>query len=348
MCEPLVARRSLDIVIGDTAQGLARAVVTYRSGDFPNQVMGQACCTPSRRRDTSIKRSDSTTSSRGSLPDVVQIPVGVFAMGTDDVIGFPQDGEGPVREVEVDPFEIGRTAVSNAEFADFVHATGYQTEAESFGWSFVFHLLLPDDLPPTRSVAAAPWWRQIHGADWRHPEGPESDLNGRENHPVVHISWHDAQAYCTWLDMRLPTEAEWERAARGGLDGKRYAWGNEYRPDGRVMCNIFEGTFPTVNTAEDGYLGTAPVDSFPANGYGLHNVAGNVWEWCSDWFSPTWHRNAQRNNPAGPSSGDTRVIKGGSYLCHDSYCNRYRVAARSSNTPESSSGNMGFRVARSI
>lgn len=267
-------------------------------------------------------------------------------MGTDDLDGYPADGEGPVRAVSVRPFYIDQFAVSNEQFEAFINATGYKTEAEQFGWSFVFGGLLPDDFTDTRAVAAAPWWRQVEGADWRHPFGAQSSLDGILNHPVVHVSWNDAQTYCSWAGKRLPTEAEWEYAARGGLEQKRFPWGDELAPGGEHMMNIWEGTFPSKNTLEDGFLGTAPVDAFPANGFGLHNVSGNVWEWCADWFSTDFHLNASLKNPSGPSSGEAIVIRGGSYLCHDSYCNRYRVAARSSNQPSSSTGNMGFRCAR--
>jgi len=266
-------------------------------------------------------------------------------MGTDRPYRWHGDGESPAREVELRPYRIGRCTVSNREFAAFIDATGYATEAERYGWSFVFHLFLPDDFPDTRAVAATPWWRQVFGADWAHPDGPQSDVEDRWDHPVVHTSWDDAQAYCKWAGMRLPTEAEWECAARGGLVQKRFVWGDEFSPGGQTMCNIFEGRFPVENTAEDGYVGTAPVDAFPANGFGLRNMAGNVWEWCNDWFHPTFHRSGSRTDPEGPLTGEARVMRGGSYLCHDSYCDRYRVSARSSNAPESSSGNLGFRVA---
>jgi formylglycine-generating enzyme required for sulfatase activity len=250
-------------------------------------------------------------------------------MGTDHG-RFPGDREGPVREVHTEAYAIGVAPVTNAEFARFVEATGLTTIAETDGWSFVFGGLLPDDFPPTRGVVGAEWWRAVEGADWRHPHGPQSDLAGRDDHPVVHVSWTEARAYAEWVGGRLPTEAEWERAARGGLDQAVYAWGDELTPGGHHMCNIWQGDFPSHNTLDDGHLGTSPVGSYPPNGWGLVDVAGNVWEWCADDF-------AERPGH--------KLVKGGSYLCHDSYCNRYRVGARSSNTLDTSTGNMGFRVA---
>lgn len=278
---------------------------------------------------------------------MVYLPGGRFLMGTDSTEGFAADGEGPVREVALDPFYIDACAVTNAQFKEFVEATGYVTEAERFGWSYVFWALVPPrNARSVRQVPqATPWWYPVEGASWRHPEGPYTGIRHRMNHPVVHVSWNDALAYCKWAGKRLPTEAEWEYAARGGLVQKRYPWGDELTPGGVHRCNIWQGRFPEVNTMEDGYLGTAPVDAFEPNGYGLYNVVGNVWEWCADWFSPDFHRKGPRENPKGPPTGEARVIRGGSYLCHASYCNRYRVAARSSNTPDSSSGNTGFRCA---
>jgi formylglycine-generating enzyme required for sulfatase activity len=277
---------------------------------------------------------------------MVLLPGGEFLMGTDSREGYPDDGEGPARTVRLAPFWIEKVAVTNQRFAEFVAATSYRTEAERFGWSFVFGGLLPDDFPPTRAVASAPWWRQVHGADWRRPEGPRSSSLDRPDHPVVHVTWNDAAAYCQWVGKRLPTEAEWEYAARGGLQQQRYPWGNELTPGGQHRMNVWQGRFPSSNTEEDGFRATAPVDSYPANGYGLFNMTGNVWEWCSDWFSPSFHRRGSRDNPVGPPSGEQRVMRGGSYLCHRSYCFRYRVAARSANTPDSSTGNLGFRCVR--
>ena len=286
----------------------------------------------------------------GSVDGMALIPGGEFLMGADDRDGFAADGEGPVRSVRVNPFYMDACAVTNQQFERFARETGYKTEAERFGWSFVFHMFLRPKARRTAKqvVSDAPWWWVINGAYWRRPEGPGSNLKRRWNHPVTHVSWNDAIAYCRWAGKRLPTEAEWEYAARGGLSQKRYAWGDELTPGGAHQCNIWQGVFPDANSADDGYKGTAPVDAYEPNGYGLYNVSGNVWEWTADWFSPTFHveagsMNGARDNPQGPPSGVAKTIRGGSYLCHDSYCNRYRVAARTSNTPDSSTGNLGFR-----
>jgi len=271
---------------------------------------------------------------------------GEFLMGSSDRFAYPDDGEGPTRRVRLDPFEIAPYAVTNADFARFVDETGHVTDAERYGWSFVFAGLLPDDFPPTRGVAAAPWWRQVEHADWRRPEGPQSDLEGRLDHPVVHVSWNDATAYCDWAGARLPTEAEWEYAARGGLEGMVFPWGDELEPGGQHRMNVWQGEFPGDNTLADGFLGTCPVDAFAPNDYGLHNVTGNVWEWCADWFSRDFHTRDKRTNPQGPIRGTRRSTRGGSYLCHHSYCRRYRVAARNSIEPDSTTGNTGFRCVR--
>jgi formylglycine-generating enzyme required for sulfatase activity len=258
-----------------------------------------------------------------------ELPGGTFEMGS-NYGPYPADCEGPVRKVALAPFRLAATAVTNAEFAAFATATGHRGDAERFGWSFVFGGFLPDDFPPTHAPAETPWWRQVFGADWRHPEGPGSDLDGRLDHPVVHVSHNDALAYCAWSGTRLPTESEWEYAARGGLRGMPYPWGEERDPGGTYRMNIWRGSFPDHNTAADGYAGTCPVDAFPPNGYGHFNMTGNVWEWCADWFG---------------RARDSRVLRGGSYLCHESYCSRYRTTARMPNTADSSTGNIGFRVA---
>ncbi len=276
--------------------------------------------------------------------ELVPLDGGTFVMGTDGSYGYAQDGEGPAHEVELAPFSISRCAVTNAEFQAFVDATGHRTEAEVFGWSFVFAGFLPGELE-TRAVVGAPWWRQIEGADWAHPEGAESGVGDRADHPVVHVSWNDAFAFCHWAGTRLPTEAEWEYAARGGLVQARFPWGDELEPGGLHRMNVFQGEFPAVNTEADGFAGTAPATTFEPNGYALHQMTGNVWEWTADWFDPGYYARSPRADPPGPQTGAAKVMRGGSYLCHASYCNRYRVDARSSNTPDSSTGNLGFRVA---
>ncbi|WP_263705702.1 formylglycine-generating enzyme family protein [Shouchella tritolerans] len=280
---------------------------------------------------------------------MVYLPGGEFLMGTNEKEGFPADGEGPVRKIKVDPFLIDQYTVTNAEYREFVQATGYVTESEKFGWSYVFHNFLPPQvLARVNRVVSTPWWCAVDGAFWYQPEGPGSTIDDRMDHPVVHVTWNDALAFCKWVGKRLPTEAEWEYAARGGHEQKRYPWGDELTPNGEHYCNIWQGKFPDKNTNEDGFKGTAPAKSFPENGFGLYNLSGNVWEWCSDWFSRSIHSRGGRENPQGPLKGKTKIMRGGSYLCHVSYCNRYRVAARTSNTPDSSSGHLGFRCVADV
>ena len=273
---------------------------------------------------------------------------GTFLMGASQPGRFPRDGEWPQREVMVSAFAIARDVVTNVQFADFVRATGYVTDAERFGWSFVFEALVPpaELLLIDKRSAETPWWVAVPRAYWAQPEGPHTTVTDRLHHPVVHVSWNDAQAYCEWSDTRLPTEAEWEFAARGGLKNALYPWGDELTVGGVHHCNIWQGTFPDHNTADDGYIGTAPVYAYPPNGYGLHNAAGNVWEWCRDSFSPSYRKTTSAIDPLCEDVSDSRSMRGGSFLCHESYCNRYRVAARSSNTADSSSSNISFRVVR--
>jgi len=274
---------------------------------------------------------------------MVLIPAGRFRMGSDDQFAYPDDGEGPPVDVDLGAYWIDACAVTSAEFAEFVSDSGYVTDAQHFGWSFVFAGLLPDDFPPTQAVKDAPWWRKVEGADWSHPEGPHSSVETRPDHPVVHVSWNDAAVYASWAGKRLATEAEWERAARGALDGKVFPWGDEFEPNGEHRMNVWQGEFPNRNSRADGFLGTAPARSFPANGFGLFNMTGNVWEWTTDWFQVDFRSRDRRRDPRGPARGADKVQKGGSYLCHHSYCRRYRVAARQRSTPDSSTGNVGFR-----
>lgn len=305
-----------------------------------------ACCAPPGGRTAAQPATVPSADHRGSLDGMVRILGGEFQMGSDDAEGFPADGEGPVRSVHVSTFHIDAYAVSNEKFAEFVDATGHLTEAERIGWSYVFAGFLPAALRRgAPRPARTPWWCGVTGARWDHPEGPGSTLQGRGDHPVVHISWNDAAAYCAWAGKRLPTETEWEYAARGGLEQKRYPWGDELDPGGEYRCNIWRGAFPTKNTATDGYRATAPVDAFDPNGFGLYNTSGNVWEWCADWWTVD-HPTGTAIGPKGPATGQEKVIRGGSHLCHSSYCNRYRVAARTAKTPDGASGHTGFRCAR--
>jgi sulfatase modifying factor 1 len=297
-----------------------------------------SCCAPSadRPHPTLVRVA-------GRGPHGIEqaaVPAQTFAMGDAHDDGARPDGERPVHPVRLAGFDIDATTVTVADFRGFAEATGYRTEAETFGWSAVFHLAVTDADRVAGRMGGTPWWLGVEGADWAHPGGPSSAAP--PDHPVVHVSWHDAQAYCAWAGRRLPTEAEWECAARGGQASLRYPWGDTL-PETHA-CNVWQGDFPTRNTADDGWLTTAPARSFPPNGYGLYQPVGNVWEWCADWFAADYYQQSPSDSPRGPAGGTARVIRGGSYLCHDSYCNRYRNAARSSNTPDSSTGNTGFRT----
>jgi len=301
--------------------------------------MSDQCCSPTRDTSATVRTA---VRRGGEHRGLVNVPGGVFLMGEDGPDAKVGDGEGPVREVEVAPFRLSATCVTNRQFAAFVKATGSVTEAERFGWSFVFHLLAPVEVrssPSVRRVAAAPWWLAVEGASWRSPDGPGSSIADRSQHPVVHVSHNDARAYCDWTGTRLPTEGEWEFAARGGLGQQRFPWGDDLTPNGRWRCNIWQGDFPHANTEDDGHLGAAPVRTYAPNGYGLYEMTGNVWEWTADhWAMPD-------GSPVDPAADGHLVRKGGSYLCHDSYCNRYRCAARDHSAPDDATGNIGFRVA---
>lgn len=309
-----------------------------------------ACCSPaaSGARTVGLREDHVAAPAGRQGPHAiaqVSVPGQLFLMGDQDG-GNPGDGEAPAHEVEVDPFTLDATPVTNADFAAFVAATGFRTEAEEFGYAAVFYLALAADADDiVGQPQQTPWWLGVRGADWAHPAGPHSTVEGLEEHPVVQVSWNDAAAYCAWAGRRLPTEAEWEAAARGGLASRRYPWGDEWGD--RHRCNIWQGSFPTVNTREDGWLTTAPVRTFDPNPYGLWQCVGNVWEWCADWWDAGYYARSPGRNPKGPHAGSQRSMRGGSFLCHDSYCNRYRNSARSSNTPDSSAANIGFRTAGS-
>ncbi len=319
----------------------------------------------------------------GAAPDessppegMAWIPGGEFAMGTDEEAAYPQ--ERPAHRVRVDGFWMDKTEVTNRQFAKFVRATGYLTTAERpVDWEQLKtqvpegtpkppdEMLQPGSLvfaPPAGPVPMsnpAAWWRWTPGANWRHPEGPGSTADGRLDHPVVHVSWEDAAAYAKWAGKRLPTEAEWEYAARGGLEAKRYAWGDETRPGGKIMANTWQGEFPARDLVEDGFGGTAPVQSFPPNGYGLYDMIGNAWEWCADWYDAGAHADLAEHglceNPPGPTASNDpeapyaqrRVTKGGSFLCADNYCLNYRPSARRGTDWDTGLSHVGFRCVKS-
>jgi formylglycine-generating enzyme len=308
----------------------------------------------------------------GPAPEgMAWISGGTFVMGDDD----GQPDEAPAHPVTLDGFWMDRTEVTNAQFKKFVDATGYKTLAERTPEREDFRGLVPDvkDIPAENLVAGSicfnerfdrstltqdgplwPYqvWKYVKGANWKHPEGPDSTIDDRMQHPVVHVNWDDAVAYCKWAGKRLPTEAEWEYAARGGLKNAIYPWGNELVKNGKWMLNIWQGKFPDKNEVQDGFLTTAPVASFPANGYGLYDMAGNVWEWCSDFYRPDYYRYSPFVNPQGPSDSfdpmepqyAKRVQRGGSFMCSDNYCRGYRVAARMKGTPDSGAFHTGFRT----
>lgn len=276
------------------------------------------------------------------IAEIADIPGGQALVGTDHPI-FPTDGESPLRRKKIAAFRIDATTVTNARFAAFAAQTGYVTDAERMGDSLVFQGLLPKGAPPSRAVAQTPWWRMIEGADWRNPLGPGSADRLAPDHPVTHVSWNDATAFAAWAGGRLPTEAEWEHAARGGLADAPFPWGEAEPNDTDFQpCNIWQGRFPQHDTGLDGYVGTAPARSFAPNGYGLYNMVGNVWEMTSEVFRVRSLKKAVNAAHAGKTG--YKLSKGGSFLCHRSYCYRYRIAARNSTSPDTSTSHIGFRL----
>jgi formylglycine-generating enzyme len=302
---------------------------------------------------------------------MVWIRGGEFSMGAQTMPGMNNVGmqatldSRPIHRVYVDGFFMDTTDVTNAQFEKFVTATGYVTVAERKPRPEDYPGAPPENLvagsvvfsPPDHPVSLEnhlQWWNYVPGANWRHPEGPNSSIAGKADYPVVHIAYEDAEAYAKWAGKRLPTEAEWEFAARGGLAGKLYAWGDDFRPDGKWMANTHEGHFPDKDTGEDGYTGIAPVAKFPPNGYGLYDMAGNVWQWTSDWYRPDYYRQLAAGvarNPQGPDSAfdpsepghQKKVQRGGSFLCTDQYCSRYMVGTRGKGDADTGTNHLGFR-----
>lgn len=310
---------------------------------------GGCGCGPSPRARPDVGASPSPVHRSGGdgahQIEQVVVPAGRFVMGDGRGDHNPGDGELPLHPVELASFSIDATTVTTSDFGRFVAATGYRSDAERFGSSAVFahHVRAdPDDI--LGASPSVPWWLEVRGADWAHPYGARSAIDDLLDHPVVHVSWNDAVEYCAWAGRRLPTEAEWEYASRGGLEGTTYPWGDAGVSDGGWRANIWQGEFPRVDTGADGWIGTAPVRSYEPNGWGLWQTVGNVWEWCADWFDVNAYRASSSADPRGPLGGAARVLRGGSFLCHNSYCNRYRNSARSSNTPDSSMSNAGFRT----
>ena len=320
-----------------------------------------------------------TAAARGAAPEgMVWIPGGEFSMGANDPPNMDEVGmkatldARPIHRVYVDSFFMDKTDVTNSEFARFVKATGYVTVAERTPRAEDFPGAPTENLvagsvvfsPPDHPVpldSQYQWWGYVHGANWRHPLGPRSNIRGKDAYPVVHIAYADAEAYAKWAGRRLPTEAEWEFAARGGLAGKPFVWGDSFRPDGKWMANTHQGHFPNQDTAEDGYDGIAPVSKYPPNGYGLYDMSGNVWQWTSDWYRADYYATLAVNagvprNPAGPANPYDheeptelkKVQRGGSFLCTDQYCSRYMVGTRGKGEWKTSTNHVGFRCVKSV
>ncbi len=363
-------------VLAFAAFGFARYGSVTKTALGPEQVQCDTGISAASREQvkavSDVGGAPASALNAASSPEVapqgmVWVPGGEFWMGSNE----PSFGDAhPWHKVNVDGFWMDKTEVTNADFARFVKATGYITVAERTPRAEDYPATPTENLiagsvvftPPDHPVELNnnfQWWSYAQGANWRHPEGSPSDIHRKENHPVVHIAYEDALAYSNWAGKRLPTEAEYEFAERGGLDRKPYAWGDEFRPNGKFMANIFQGHFPDKNTGEDGYLTTAPVASFPPNGYGLYDLSGNVWEWTSDWYRPDYYQSLAEGggvtrNPQGPSDSfdpsepgiAKRVHRGGSFLCSDQYCSRYKVGGRGKGAPDTGTNHLGFRCVK--
>jgi formylglycine-generating enzyme len=366
---------AIALIIAGTAAGIGFALLT-REHKEPRST-APAAIEPAAADDF-----EATVANAAGAPDpapegMAWIPGGEFSMGAADPLGKDANVVGmqatedsrPIHRVRVDGFWMDKTEVTNRQFAAFVKATGYVTVAERTPTAEEFPGAPPENLiagsvvfsPPDHAVPLDThfrWWSYVQGANWRHPAGPASDLRGREDYPAVHVAYEDAEAYAKWAGKRLPTEAEWEFAARGGLSGALYPWGNDFLVDGRFMANTHQGHFPNEDTHADAHGGIAPVAQFPANGYGLFDVAGNVWEWTSDWYRPDYYRTLAAGGVAGNPSGPTdsldpsepgvakRVHRGGSFLCTEQYCSRYMVGTRGKGEPSTGTNHLGFRLVR--
>lgn len=302
----------------------------------------KGCCSPARTSETRQQGDDGIVTGTGSYAkEIVDIPGGTALIGTSQPL-IAVDGESPLRHKKIKAFRMSSATITNADFKAFVDDTGYETEAERIGWSFVFFADVPEVHGATQGVVGTEWWRVVDGATWRVPNGAKSERPAPD-HPVVQVSWNDAKAYARWCGGRLPTEAEWEHAARGGRGDVPFPWGDT-EPDDHTNtpCNIWQGVFPNHNTGRDGFTHTAPAQSFAPNTYGLYNMVGNVWEWTSEPFRVKSLKKGAALKMQ--SMKGYKLLKGGSYLCHRSYCYRYRIAARSGNTPDSATPHQGFRV----
>jgi formylglycine-generating enzyme required for sulfatase activity len=365
------------MVLGAGVIALAVWQAAIRKGGEGRETAGASSASPAAVQGVFAATIPNPATPPGPAPaGMVWIPGGEFSMGAEDPTGQPGGGPDPMRDarpihrVYVDGFWMDATEVTNEQFARFVKATGYVTVAERTPRAEDFPGAPPENLvagsvvftPPHHEVPLNDhyrWWSYVDGANWRHPAGPRSGIRSKDNYPVVHIAHEDAAAYCTWADGRLPTEAEWEFAARGGQSGTLYAWGNEFRPAGTWMANTHQGHFPLTDTGEDGHKGIAPVGQFPPNAYGLHDIGGNVWEWVSDWYRADYYQQlvtqgSVARNPQGPTeswdpsepSENKRVHRGGSFLCTDQYCTRYIVGTRGKGESSTGTDHLGFRCVK--